>query len=177
MSDLATLDAYGALIEPATLKIQRLLPGPIERVWDYLTQTELRRRWLASGDMPAQTGETFELVWRNDELTDPPGARPEGFSDEHRMASQVVAMEPPRRLVITWGVQSEVEFGLEPRGVDVLLSVIHRRLPDRESLLNVSAGWHAHIDVLAADLTGGKAKPHWDNWVRLRSEYDARLPA
>lgn len=177
MSDLATLDAYGALIEPATLKIQRLLPGPIERVWDYLTQTELRRRWLASGDMPAQTGETFELVWRNDELTDPPGARPEGFSDEHRMASQVVAMEPPRRLVITWGVQSEVEFGLEPRGADVLLSVIHRRLPDRESLLNVSAGWHAHIDVLAADLTGGKARPHWDNWVRLRSEYDARLPA
>lgn len=27
MSDLAALDAYGALIEPATLKIQRLLPG------------------------------------------------------------------------------------------------------------------------------------------------------
>lgn len=177
MSDLAALDAYGALIEPATLKIQRLLPGPIERVWDYLTQTELRRRWLASGDMPARPGETFELVWRNDELTDPPGVRPEGFSHEHRMESRVLAMEPPRRLVITWGVQSEVEFGLEIHRAEVLLTIIHRRLPDRDALLNVSSGWHAHLDVLVADLTGGKAEPHWDNFVQLRADYDARLPA
>jgi len=177
MSDLAALDAYGALIEPATLKIQRLLPGPIERVWDYLTETELRRRWLASGDMPARPGETFELVWRNDELTDPPGVRPEGFSHEHRMESRVLAMEPPRRLVITWGVQSEVEFGLEIHRAEVLLTIIHRRLPDRDALLNVSSGWHAHLDVLVADLTGGKAKPHWDNFVQLRADYDARLPA
>ncbi len=26
-------DAYGVLIEPATLKIERLLPGPSVRVW------------------------------------------------------------------------------------------------------------------------------------------------
>jgi len=177
MSDLAALDAYGALIEPATVKIQRLLPGPVERVWDYLTRTELRRRWLASGEMPAQPGESFELVWRNDELTDPPGTRPESASSEHRMESRVVAIEPPHRLVITWGAQSEVEFGLEVQGADVLLTVIHRRVPDRDVLLNVSAGWHAHIDVLAADLSGQKAKPHWDNFVQLRADYDARLPA
>src|SRR5262249_41272244 len=35
-----TPDAYGVLTEPATLKIQRLLPGPIERVWAYLTKGE-----------------------------------------------------------------------------------------------------------------------------------------
>ena len=33
MTMLATPDDYGALIEPATVKIERLLPGPIERVW------------------------------------------------------------------------------------------------------------------------------------------------
>ena len=33
MTDTATQDAYGIQVEPATLKIQRLLPGPIERVW------------------------------------------------------------------------------------------------------------------------------------------------
>ena len=38
MNDLATIDAYGEVIEPATLKIQRLMPGPIERVWTYLTE-------------------------------------------------------------------------------------------------------------------------------------------
>jgi uncharacterized protein YndB with AHSA1/START domain len=42
---------YGELTEPATLKIQRLLPGPIERVWAYLTEEELRRKWLAAGKM------------------------------------------------------------------------------------------------------------------------------
>ncbi|MBW8859524.1 MAG: ATPase, partial [Caulobacter sp.] len=51
MSDLATLSAYGEVIEPLTLKIQRLLPGPVDRVWAYLTQSDLRRQWLAAGQM------------------------------------------------------------------------------------------------------------------------------
>ena len=79
MNELATPDAYGTLIEPTTLKIQRLLPGPIERVWAYLTDSELRRKWLAAGEMEMKVGAPFELVWRNDELTDPPGKRPDGF--------------------------------------------------------------------------------------------------
>jgi uncharacterized protein YndB with AHSA1/START domain len=40
-----------SFIEPATLKIERLLPGPIERVWACLTEIGLRRRWLAAGEM------------------------------------------------------------------------------------------------------------------------------
>ena len=55
-------DAYGALIEPTTLKIQRLLPGPIERVWAYLTDSELRRKWLAAGAMEMKVGATFSSV-------------------------------------------------------------------------------------------------------------------
>jgi len=43
-------DGYGALTEPATLKIQRLLPGPIERVWAYLTESNL----AASGSRQAR---------------------------------------------------------------------------------------------------------------------------
>ena len=31
MNGIATPNAYGSLIEPTTLKIQRLLPGPVER--------------------------------------------------------------------------------------------------------------------------------------------------
>jgi hypothetical protein len=45
MTDHAPLDDYGALTAPATLMIQRLLPGPIERVWAYLTESDLRRQW------------------------------------------------------------------------------------------------------------------------------------
>ena len=47
MNQLAFIDAYGVLTEPTTLTIQRLLPGPVERIWSYLTDSELRRKWLA----------------------------------------------------------------------------------------------------------------------------------
>src|SRR6185436_8555320 len=109
-------DAYGTLIEPTTLKIQRMLPGPIERVWAYLIDSELRRKWLAAGSMELKPGAPFELVWRNDELTDPPGKRPDGFSEEHRMASRIVEADPPRKLVFTWDGSGDVSIELEPRG-------------------------------------------------------------
>ena len=51
MTDFASPSAYGVLTEPATLRIERLLPGPIERVWAYLTESDLRRKWLAAGEM------------------------------------------------------------------------------------------------------------------------------
>ena len=47
MNDLASLERYGVLTEPATLTLRRFLPGPVERVWAYLTQSDLRRQWLA----------------------------------------------------------------------------------------------------------------------------------
>lgn len=176
MTELATLDTYGALTEPATLTIRRLMPGPVERVWAYLTESDLRRQWLAAGEMELRVGAPFEFVWRNDTLTDPPGLRPEGFSEEFRMASRIVAVEPPRRLAITWGAEGEVAFTLEPAGSEVLLTVVHRRIPDRSTLLAVSAGWHAHLDILAARAGGtGSPAPFWDSWSRLRAEYDARL--
>jgi uncharacterized protein YndB with AHSA1/START domain len=177
MTELATLDAYGVLTEPATLKIQRFLPGPIERVWAYLTESDLRRRWLAAGQMEMKVGAPFELVWRNDELGNRPGQRPPGFGEEHRMQSRITELDPPRKLGIAWEGSGDVTFALEPMGNEVLLTVIHRRLPDRATLLMVGAGWHMHLDVLVARATGKEAEPFWEGWNRLRKEYDRRMPA
>lgn len=178
MTDLETLNPYGALTEPATLTIRRLLPGPAERIWGYLTDSDLRRKWLAAGAMEMKAGSAFELVWRNSELDDPPSQRPEGFSEEHRMAGRILEADPPRRLVITWGTEGgSVAFDLESRGGDVLLTVTHRRLVDRTSMLNVSAGWHMHLDVLVARLTGRPREAFWSGWIRLKEEYAGRLPA
>jgi uncharacterized protein YndB with AHSA1/START domain len=177
MTTLATPDAYGVLTEPSTLTIQRLLPGPIERVWAYLTESDLRRKWLASGHMEMKVGAPFELVWRNNELTNPPGKRPDGYGDEHRMQSRITELDPPRKIAFTWGKGSgDVSFELEPKGERVLLTIIHRRLPDRSMLLGVSSGWHAHLDVLAARLAGVEPEPFWDDVTRLRREYDPRIP-
>jgi len=59
----------------------------------------------------------------------------------------------------------------------VLLTVIHRRLPDRSTLLKVGAGWHMHLDILVARAGGTEPPLFWDGWTRLHAEYDRRLPA
>jgi uncharacterized protein YndB with AHSA1/START domain len=178
MTDLAMPDAYGVITEPATLTIQRMLPGPIERVWAYLTESDLRRQWLAAGAMEMKVGAPFELTWRNDELGNPPGKRPEGFSAEHSMKSEITECDPPRKLSFTWGNTGGVTFALEPKGNRVLLTVIHRRLPDRDTMTKVGPGWHAHLDILVARVSGAKEpEPFWDGWQRLRKEYEPRIPA
>jgi uncharacterized protein YndB with AHSA1/START domain len=177
MTKSVTPDAYGVLTEPATLTIQRILPGPIERVWAYITESDLRRQWFAAGHMEMKVGAPFEFVWRNDELTDPPGQRPAGFSGEHKMQSRIVEVEPPRKLAFTFGNSGEVSFELEPNGDNVLFTVIHRRLPDRGTIMKVGPGWHMHLDVLVARMTGKKAEPFWDGISRLQKEYERRLPA
>jgi uncharacterized protein YndB with AHSA1/START domain len=176
MNELAPPSPYGTLTEPMTLTIQRVLPGPIERIWAYLTESELRKKWLAAGEMGLKPGTSFEFVWRNAELNDPPTQRPEGHSEEHRLTCEITEFEPPRRLSITWGRSGGVTFELEARGARVLLTVTHRRLPDRETMLMVSAGWHAHLDVLVARASGEEPAPFWDSWLRLREEYARRLP-
>ena len=177
MTDLATPDAYGVLTEPATLKIQRLLPGPIERVWAYLTDSELRRQWLAAGTMEMKVGAPVELVWRNDELNHPPSQRPAGAPAERRMQSRITELDPPRKLSIAWEGSGDVSFDLEPKDDKVLLTVVHRLLPDRPTLLRVSAGWHMHLDTLVARASAKEPAPFWDGWTRLQQEYDRRLPA
>lgn len=170
-------EAYGVLTEPTTLKIQRLLPGPIERIWAHLTESELRRKWLAAGQMEMKVGAPFTFTWRNQELNDPPSPRPEGMPEEHSLESRITELDPPRKLAITWGSSGGVSFELEPKGDDVLLTLIHRRLPDRKTLLMVSAGWHMHLDLLVARATGKEPAPFWEGWSRLQKEYDKQLPS
>ncbi|MCG7392750.1 SRPBCC family protein [Microvirga sp. ACRRW] len=177
MTDLATPDRYGTLIEPATLQIQRVLPGPIERIWDYLTKSDLRRQWLASGEMELKVGAPFEFVWRNDELSHPSASRPEGFPEEQRMQSRITDLDPPHKISFAWSGSGDVSIELEPIGTKVLLTLIHRRLPDRATMLMVGAGWHMHLDILDARASDREPHPFWSGWLSLRDEYDRRLPS
>ncbi|CAN5523759.1 SRPBCC family protein [soil metagenome] len=176
VKDCATNDSYGELIEPATLRIIRVLPGPIERVWSYLTKEELRSQWMASSSMEMAAGAPFEFVWRNHEFTKPPAALPPGVKEEYRMASTIIAFEPPHKLSFTWENSGNVTIELEPQGKDVQLTVIHRRLPNRTELLSVSAGWHKHLAILLAVMSNQKVEPFWEEFLSLKEVYDKRLP-
>ncbi len=177
MINLEAQAEYGELIEPTTLRIQRLLPGSIERVWEYLTDGDLRRRWFAAGDMQLQAGAPLELVWRNDELTDPPGQRPAGAAAESRMQTRITELDPMRRLGIAWGDRGTVTFELAPEEGGVLLTIVHRGVASRESLLKFAPGWHTHLAILAARLAGSEPEPFWDQVAGLKAEYAQRLPA
>lgn len=177
MNEMATRGPYGTLREPGTLWIERSLPGTVDRVWQYLTDSELRSRWLAAGEMTLEVGAPFELVWRNDTLTSPPGTRPDGFGPEHRMQCRITELDPPIRIGFTWGEAANVQISLKQSGERVLLTLVHRGLVDRAVMLNVSAGWHAHLDVLLARASGHEPSPFWDGWIALKQDYDARLPA
>ena len=175
MSIVEESEAYGEMIEPATLRIERTLPGPIERVWAYLTEGGMRRKWLASGDMDLREDGDFELVWRNDELTDPPGQRPEGFGEEHSMQGKILEVEPKRLLRFSWG-EGDVAFTLEPKGNEVCLTIVHRRITDPAMRVMIGAGWHAHLAVLKARLENRPpAGSFWDMWLRLKQDYETRI--
>ncbi len=167
---------FGTLIEPTTLKIERMLPGPVERVWSYLTQNDLRRQWFASGEMKLEPDAPFVFVWRNDELSTKPGKRPESNPEERRMQCRITACEPPHTLGFTWGEKSHVSITLQTCGNRVLLTLVHRRIADRAMALGVSAGWHSHLDLLVAVMNGTETQPFWDSWSSLKHEYEQRIP-
>lgn len=168
-------DRHGQLTDGGTLRMQRRLPGTLEHVWAFLTDSDLRRQWLASGPMTLQPGTTFELTWRNDELSTSAAERPEGFGAESRATCTLQEVDPPRRLRYLWPEVGEVTFELEPAGDGVLLTLTHRRLSGERLILNVCAGWHAHLARLVALAQGNPPPSLWATWKRLRDDYAQRL--
>lgn len=175
MSTTEFNDAPAEVTEETTLRLQRRLPGPPERVWSYLVDGELRRQWLAAGDLEPKAGASFELVWRNDELSASPAERPEGMGAESRATCTVLEADPPRLLRYLWPQVGEVCFELEPVGDGVLLTLTHRRLVGERLVLNVCAGWHAHVARLVALVEGSAPPSLWSTWKALRGGYEQRL--
>lgn len=166
------------------VRFRRLLPGPIERVWDYLTESEKRAKWLAAGEMELHVGGRVALHFRHAELSPRRETVPEryaAYAEGSRTEGRVTACDPPRLLSYTWaeagGEDSEVTFELTPEGEDVLLVLTHRRLGDRSEMLSVASGWHTHLDVLADHLGGRTPPPYWTAHAEHEARYERIVPA
>ena len=152
-------------------------------MWEYLTQSELRRKWFAGGDMDVRDGGALTLVFRNSELSPAGEDVPEKYRQYEGMESrgEVVRAEPPRLLVWSWfeesGPPTEVSWELEPRGDQTLMTLTHRRLADRKAMADVSGGWHLHLDVLEDVLSGRPPRPFWSRTATLEQEYGERIGA
>jgi uncharacterized protein YndB with AHSA1/START domain len=174
---------YGISPEAGTVRLERMLPGPIERVWAYLTESEKRGKWFASGPMELRAGGKLEFHFHNSKLAPQAEPTPERFKQYEGMTSpgRVTRCEPPNLLSFTWGDEqsgeSEVTFELSSRDKEVLMVLTHRRLPNRREMINVASGWHVHVGVLIDQLKGREPQPFWSTLERLEAEYDQRLPA
>ncbi|MBK9176225.1 MAG: SRPBCC family protein [Flavobacteriales bacterium] len=178
------MDKHGSLIAPDTIRFERLLPGPIERVWAYLIESEKRAKWLASGPIEPHVGGAVRLTWLHSDLDavqEPIPVEFKRYEKGHTMEARVTRCEPPRLLGFTWGADperlSEVVIELSERGNEVLLVLTHKRLPSRNDLLGVSGGWHTHLDVLAEHLNGRTAPGFWSTHVAMRNTYEERMNA
>jgi len=167
-------DPRATLVKPSTIRLERLLPGPVERVWAYLTESKKRATWLAAGEFDLRVGGKVELIFDNDKLSDD---APKG-GGTRRFEGRITRLEPLRALAYTWnwdGRDSDVLYELEPRGKDVLLTIQHRMPDDRGLVCAVGGGWATHTGILADQLNGVKPRPFWSTHDRLQKEFEAAL--
>jgi uncharacterized protein YndB with AHSA1/START domain len=171
-------DQHGQFTGPAELRFVRTLPGPIERVWEYLTDPEKRSRWFAGGPMELRKGGRLTFHFRHKDLA-PGETPPEEYKKHHdpglSMDGIVTRCEPPRLLAFTFGStgDSEATFELTPQGGDVLLVLTHRaRGEDLPYMAEFGGGWHAHLAHLIAQLEGAPRPAFWPLQASLSAEYE-----
>ena len=167
-------EPHATLIPPSTVRLERLLPGSVERVWSYITDSKKRATWLAAGEFDLRIGGKVELHFENDKL--PNDVVPEGKGGRNSFEGKITRLEINRVLGHTWiwnGKPTEVLYELTPKGKDVLLT-IHHTLPDERGIkIGVSAGWVVHTGILADQLNGVKPRPFYTTHERLMKDYEA----
>jgi uncharacterized protein YndB with AHSA1/START domain len=149
----------GQLHKETMVRFERLLPGPMERVWDYLTSSEHLGKWLLNGTIEPREGGAVNL------------------GDGH-IRGVVTQWQPPRRLTYTWNVfspgaypESYLTLELEPRGEQVALTLTHRPilLPEFEG--RTMMGWHTFLARLLAVVEGREPEPQAELMERHRILY------
>lgn len=172
---------FGDRVDETTVRFERLLPGPIERVWEYLTDSDKRATWFAAGETELKVGGKVEMHFHNTSLSSQPDIDPpERYRDLPEKLSfdgTVTRCEPPHLLAYTWNFEdkhSEVCYELEEAGERVRLVLTHRKLATADSVISVLGGWHTHLDVLADVLEGHPPKAFWKAHAPLEDEYERR---
>jgi uncharacterized protein YndB with AHSA1/START domain len=168
---------YGEVLESGAVRFERLLPGPIERVWAYLVEDEKRATWFCGGETEARAGGRIELFFKHSRITDeaPPESARKMNDEGALMSGTVTVYEPPHRLAFNWvgmgDPDSDVEIELSPVGSDVRLVLIHRRLATKHRMAMVSSGWHLHLGLLEDQLLGQTPRLFWSVHEPLMAEY------
>ena len=179
------MSEFGVRVDDRTVRFERLLPGPIEKVWSFLVDSDKRAQWFTSGALPAKPGEPFEMRFHHADYSPHKAPPPPGYEkvdrEGHTMTSILLALEPPHRLAFSFGKSTEpseyteVDIRLTPQADGkIKLTLTHSRLPDRDYALNISGGWHCHLAMLQHKAEGTVPPSIWDVWRQVDGAYDKR---
>lgn len=142
-----------------TVRFERRYDAAPAEVWAALTEPERLGRWLTEATFEGREG----------------GAVAFDFGDGGVCRGTVLVWGPPAVLEYEWDFPDEhrsvVRWELAPDGDGTRLTLVHRLLQPG-SAPGYGAGWHAHLDGLAAEL-GGSAVTWDDRYAQLRPDYDA----
>ncbi len=132
-----------------------------ETVWEFFVDPEKLTRWM---------GTTAELEPR------PGGAYRNEVIPGHIARGEFVELDPPRRLVFTWGWEqsgeddvavppgsSTIEVELTREGEGTSLRFVHRDLPSAEAAASHAHGWDHYLARL--EIVAGGGDPGEDPWL------------
>ncbi len=177
------MSQFGKLVAPGIIRFERLLPGAIDDVWAYLTESEKRGRWLAKGEMDLQVGGRVDLHFFHAQLSPVKEKTPEKYGSYEsgvHIYGYITRCSPPTLLSFTWdeasGEKSEVTFELAKKSSEVLLTVTHRyQGHSRIAMIGFASGWHAHLYFLESCLKKQVPGGFWEVHTRLEKVYEKRL--
>ena len=168
----------GSILDLHTVEFKRLIPGPIELAWDYLTKNELIKTWFADVTIEPRVGGAVTIHFTKDESCSTTGVR--GTVSEFRKPNVVAFSWLQQRLQPDGsrkGVdEGSVRFELAERGDKVLLTLHHTGLPIHE-LANHSAGWDSFLRNLDSLMSGRGKIDFMATFNELRPRYVERIEA
>jgi len=143
-------------VGPRTLRFERRLEHPPERVWRALTDPGELAVWLvAAAELEPRLDGAVTLRWVGDASA----------------TGRIVASQPPEELAYTWDEgegESLVRFSLTADGDGTRVVLTHEGI---DSLSGFGAGWHAHLDMLEG-LLDGRPVDWQERWDELRPRYE-----
>jgi len=149
---------------PDTIRLEWLFDAPVETVWRYLTEAELRRQWFMGGT-DARPDSEFELVIDHDNLSSDDVPSPESYAKMKGSAwtEKVLRFEPPRLLATTFqgGKNGTVTYELTPEGNGTRLVLTHSGIQSGTGAQDFGGGWTSHLTVLQEKLAGRSVRDFW----------------
>jgi len=158
---------------PDAIRLERLLDAPVETVWRYLTEAELRQQWFMGGTDARPDGE-FELLVDHDKLSTDKVPYPESYEcfKGAVWTEKVIRFEPPRVLATTFqsGKNGIVTYELFPEGEKTRLVLTHSEIQSPAGFQDFGGGWNSHLAVLEERLAGRSVRNFWELHAKSREE-------